>query len=88
MIEPFLFLWLAMIEPGEFSLLPIINGHYELKYSSSTLLIFLLHCSSDQLPPQVKQSVLSSFPHYGHAGIVESARELYTKLEGQPIHQG
>uniref|UniRef100_A0ACD5WIU4 Uncharacterized protein n=2 Tax=Avena sativa TaxID=4498 RepID=A0ACD5WIU4_AVESA len=43
--------------------------------------------NSDQLPPQVRQTVLSSFPHYGHAGIVESARELYTKLEGQPIHQ-
>ncbi|CAM0884151.1 unnamed protein product [Alopecurus aequalis] len=43
--------------------------------------------SSEQLPPEVKQAVLSSFPHYGHAGIVESARELYTKLEGQPIHQ-
>jgi len=43
--------------------------------------------NSDQLHPQVKQAVLSSFPHYGHAGIVESARELYTKLEGQPIHQ-
>lgn len=43
--------------------------------------------NSDQLPPQVKQAVLSSFPHYGHAGIVESARELYTQLEGKPIHQ-
>ncbi|XBI67149.1 hypothetical protein VPH35_046558 [Triticum aestivum] len=43
--------------------------------------------NSDQLPPQVKETVLSSFPHYGHAGIIESARELYTKLEGQSIHQ-
>ncbi|KAL6840346.1 hypothetical protein ACP4OV_030156 [Aristida adscensionis] len=43
--------------------------------------------NSDQLSPQVKNTVLSSFPHYGHAGIVESARELYTKLEGQPTHQ-
>ncbi|KAF7038982.1 hypothetical protein CFC21_049069 [Triticum aestivum] len=43
--------------------------------------------NSDQLPPQVKEAVLSSFPHYGHAGIIESARELYTKLEGQSIHQ-
>ncbi|KAJ1286666.1 hypothetical protein BS78_03G369500 [Paspalum vaginatum] len=42
--------------------------------------------NSDQLSPQVKNAVLSS-PHYGHAGIVESARELYTVLEGQPIHQ-
>ncbi|KAL5229241.1 hypothetical protein ABZP36_017506 [Zizania latifolia] len=43
--------------------------------------------NSDQLSPQVKDAVLSSFPHHGHAGIVESARELYSKLEGQPIHQ-
>ncbi|KAL6616546.1 hypothetical protein ACP70R_038816 [Stipagrostis hirtigluma subsp. patula] len=43
--------------------------------------------NSDQLSPQTKNTVLSSFPHYGHAGIVESARELYTKLEGQPVHQ-
>uniref|UniRef100_K3XF02 Uncharacterized protein n=1 Tax=Setaria italica TaxID=4555 RepID=K3XF02_SETIT len=43
--------------------------------------------NSDQLSPQLKNTVLSSFPHYGHAGIVESARELYTVLEGQPMHQ-
>ncbi|XP_062207788.1 uncharacterized protein LOC133909388 isoform X2 [Phragmites australis] len=43
--------------------------------------------NSDQLSSQVKNAVLSSFPHYGHAGIVESARELYTELEGHPIHQ-
>ncbi|PUZ53463.1 hypothetical protein GQ55_5G054000 [Panicum hallii var. hallii] len=43
--------------------------------------------NSDQLSPQLKNTVLSSFPHYGHAGIVESARELYAVLEGQPIHQ-
>lgn len=42
--------------------------------------------NSDQLSPQMKNAVLSS-PHYGHAGIVESARELYAVLEGQPIHQ-
>ncbi|CAO2172413.1 unnamed protein product [Urochloa humidicola] len=43
--------------------------------------------NSDQLSPQLKNTVLTSFPHYGHEGIVESARELYTVLEGQPIHQ-
>ncbi|KAG0540581.1 hypothetical protein BDA96_03G421400 [Sorghum bicolor] len=42
--------------------------------------------NSDHLSPQVKSAVLSS-PHYGHAGIVESARELYAELEGHPIHQ-
>ncbi|KAF0919729.1 hypothetical protein E2562_031072, partial [Oryza meyeriana var. granulata] len=43
--------------------------------------------NSDQLPLQVKDAVISSFPHHGHAGMVESAQELYAKLEGQPIHQ-
>uniref|UniRef100_I1NUB9 Uncharacterized protein n=1 Tax=Oryza glaberrima TaxID=4538 RepID=I1NUB9_ORYGL len=43
--------------------------------------------NSDQLPLQVKDAVISSFPHHGHAGMVESARELYAKLEGLPIHQ-
>uniref|UniRef100_A0A0E0DIY2 Uncharacterized protein n=1 Tax=Oryza meridionalis TaxID=40149 RepID=A0A0E0DIY2_9ORYZ len=42
---------------------------------------------SDLLPLQVKDAVISSFPHHGHAGMVESARELYAKLEGLPIHQ-
>ncbi|OAY71544.1 Sn1-specific diacylglycerol lipase alpha [Ananas comosus] len=39
---------------------------------------------SDQLPRHVRDSVLSSFPHYGHSGIVESARELFMKIDGQP----
>ncbi|XP_010999987.1 PREDICTED: uncharacterized protein LOC105107673 isoform X2 [Populus euphratica] len=30
----------------------------------------------------VKRSVESSFPHYGHSGIVEAARDLYMQLEG------
>uniref|UniRef100_A0A0E0JSA4 Uncharacterized protein n=1 Tax=Oryza punctata TaxID=4537 RepID=A0A0E0JSA4_ORYPU len=43
--------------------------------------------NSDQLPLQVKDAVISSFPHHGHAGMVESARELYAKIEGLPIQQ-
>uniref|UniRef100_J3L6T0 Uncharacterized protein n=2 Tax=Oryza brachyantha TaxID=4533 RepID=J3L6T0_ORYBR len=43
--------------------------------------------NSDQWSPQVKDAVLSSLPHHGHAGMVESARELYNKIEGHPIHQ-
>ncbi|OAY73889.1 hypothetical protein ACMD2_01234 [Ananas comosus] len=39
---------------------------------------------NDQLPRHVRDSVLSSFPHYGHSGIVESARELFMKIDGQP----
>ncbi|XP_031247740.1 uncharacterized protein LOC116105463 isoform X1 [Pistacia vera] len=32
----------------------------------------------------IKQSVESSSPHYGHLGIVEAARELYMQVEGNP----
>ncbi|KNA18371.1 hypothetical protein SOVF_071440 [Spinacia oleracea] len=32
--------------------------------------------------PTMRQTVLSSFPHYGHSGIVEAARELYHNIEG------
>ncbi|KAK0607670.1 hypothetical protein LWI29_018442 [Acer saccharum] len=34
--------------------------------------------------PDVKKSVESSFPHYGHSGIVEAARELFMQVEGNP----
>ncbi|KAL9242500.1 hypothetical protein vseg_016492 [Gypsophila vaccaria] len=29
-----------------------------------------------------RERILSSFPHYGHSGIVEAARELYDQIEG------
>ncbi|XP_042491710.1 uncharacterized protein LOC122071424 isoform X7 [Macadamia integrifolia] len=32
----------------------------------------------------VKQTVASSFPHYGHSGIIEAARELYMQIDGNP----
>ncbi|URE04548.1 hypothetical protein MUK42_18956 [Musa troglodytarum] len=41
--------------------------------------------NSDQLPQTVKDSVLSSFPHYGHSGIVEYAQELAMQIDGQPV---
>lgn len=34
------------------------------------------------IAPSVRQTVLSTFPHYGHSGVVESARELYHQIEG------
>ncbi|MQM09734.1 hypothetical protein Taro_042615 [Colocasia esculenta] len=40
--------------------------------------------SSNRLPADVRQTVISSFPHYGHSGIVESSRELFMQLDGQP----
>ncbi|XP_068665380.1 uncharacterized protein [Aristolochia californica] len=39
--------------------------------------------NSEHLAPSVKRSVLSSFPHYGHSGIVEAARELSMQLDGE-----
>jgi len=32
--------------------------------------------------------VASSFPHYGHSGIVETARELFMQIEGNPERPG
>ncbi|KAJ8504101.1 hypothetical protein OPV22_004987 [Ensete ventricosum] len=43
--------------------------------------------NSDQLPQTVKDSVLSSFPHYGHSGIVEYAQELAMQIDGQPTNK-
>lgn len=36
----------------------------------------------------VKEKVLSSFPHYGHSGIVECARELFMQIDGTPEVKG
>ncbi|XP_034903371.1 uncharacterized protein [Populus alba] len=38
--------------------------------------------NSSHICPDVKRNVESSFPHYGHSGIVEAARDLYMQLEG------
>lgn len=40
--------------------------------------------NSHQLPPSVRETVMSTFPHYGHSGIVESARELFKQIDGHP----
>nr|XP_010930154.1 uncharacterized protein LOC105051408 isoform X2 [Elaeis guineensis] len=40
--------------------------------------------NGEHVCPSVRQRILSSFPHYGHAGIVESARELFMQIDGQP----
>ncbi|KAG0502284.1 hypothetical protein HPP92_002356, partial [Vanilla planifolia] len=39
---------------------------------------------NNQSNPGVRETVVSSFPHYGHSGIVESARELYMQVDGSP----
>ncbi|KAL5216203.1 hypothetical protein ABZP36_007604 [Zizania latifolia] len=38
----------------------------------------LVNC--EQLPATTRDRVISTFPHYGHGGILESARELFTQL--------
>lgn len=38
--------------------------------------------NSDNIRPDVRQKVISSTPHYGHSGIVEAARDLFTQIEG------
>ncbi|TVU15468.1 hypothetical protein EJB05_38990, partial [Eragrostis curvula] len=36
--------------------------------------------NSEQLPAATRERVVSTFPHYGHGGIVEAARELFMQL--------
>uniref|UniRef100_A0ACD5UCB8 Uncharacterized protein n=2 Tax=Avena sativa TaxID=4498 RepID=A0ACD5UCB8_AVESA len=36
--------------------------------------------NSEQLPVTTRERVISTFPHYGHGGIVEAARELFMQL--------
>ncbi|RDX62313.1 Sn1-specific diacylglycerol lipase alpha, partial [Mucuna pruriens] len=42
----------------------------------------LINCN--YIHSDIKRSVISSFPHYGHSGIVEAARELFMQIEGNP----
>ncbi|CAN6228629.1 unnamed protein product [Urochloa humidicola] len=36
--------------------------------------------NSEKLPATTRERVISTFPHYGHGGIVDSARELFMQL--------
>ncbi|XP_059447709.1 uncharacterized protein LOC132179091 isoform X4 [Corylus avellana] len=40
--------------------------------------------NSSHVHPDVKHSVDSSLPHYGHSGILEAARELFMQIDGNP----
>ncbi|RVW63201.1 putative ribonuclease H protein [Vitis vinifera] len=55
-----------------------------LGFSQKVTLVFFVFLvySSNQIHPNVRQSVISSFPHYGHSGIVEAARDLFNQVEG------
>ncbi|KAF3337917.1 sn1-specific diacylglycerol lipase beta-like isoform X4 [Carex littledalei] len=37
---------------------------------------------NEHLPENTREKVLSTFPHYGHGGMVESARELFMQIDG------
>ncbi|KAF3771496.1 hypothetical protein EJ110_NYTH60404, partial [Nymphaea thermarum] len=39
--------------------------------------------NNEHLMVDARRLVLSTYPHYGHSGIVESARELHMQLDGQ-----
>ncbi|RVW92358.1 hypothetical protein CK203_032432 [Vitis vinifera] len=57
------------------------SGFGILPKSDTGFFVFLVY-SSNQIHPNVRQSVISSFPHYGHSGIVEAARDLFNQVEG------
>lgn len=42
----------------------------------------LINCNN--ILPDIRRHVESSFPHYGHFGAVEAARDLYKEIEGNP----
>ncbi|KAH1231412.1 hypothetical protein GmHk_10G030629 [Glycine max] len=42
----------------------------------------LINCN--YIHSNIKKNVTSPFPHYGHSGIVEAARELFMQIEGNP----
>jgi hypothetical protein len=45
-----------------------------------TVLTLLYFFSSEHLPAATRERVISTFPHYGHGGIVEASRELFMQL--------
>ncbi|KAM1158445.1 hypothetical protein ACFXTH_031815 [Malus domestica] len=44
--------------------------------------------NSTNIHPEVRQAVISSFPHHGHSGIVEATRDLFMQIEGSPRDDG
>ncbi|KAI4334779.1 hypothetical protein L6164_013489 [Bauhinia variegata] len=42
----------------------------------------LIDCS--HIHSDIKERVISSFPHHGHSGIVEAARDVFNQIEGNP----
>ncbi|GLU01082.1 hypothetical protein SLE2022_184080 [Rubroshorea leprosula] len=42
--------------------------------------------NSNHINPEIRHHVESSFPHYGHSGVIEAARDLYEQVEGNSEH--
>ncbi|XP_057428068.1 uncharacterized protein LOC130721319 isoform X2 [Lotus japonicus] len=45
----------------------------------------LINCN--HIHSNIRKNVTSSFPHFGHSGIVEAAREVFMQIEGNPGEQ-
>ncbi|XP_031406330.1 uncharacterized protein LOC116214946 [Punica granatum] len=41
--------------------------------------------NSNQVKLNARQDIESSFPHYGHSGIVEAVRDLFLQIDGSPV---
>uniref|UniRef100_A0A5B7ATG0 Uncharacterized protein n=1 Tax=Davidia involucrata TaxID=16924 RepID=A0A5B7ATG0_DAVIN len=44
--------------------------------------------NGDHIHPDIRGSVVSSMPHYGHSGIIEAARDLFMQIEGNHRNDG
>ncbi|CAM9003168.1 unnamed protein product [Rhodiola kirilowii] len=44
--------------------------------------------NNDHIHPDVRHRLLSSSPHYGHSGIVEAARDLFSQVDGNTGQPG
>ncbi|KAH7521425.1 hypothetical protein FEM48_Zijuj07G0031800 [Ziziphus jujuba var. spinosa] len=58
------------------------NGLIVLPSHIESDLAILSVTSSSHIPLDLRQYLVSSFPHYGHSGIVETARDLFKQIEG------
>lgn len=51
-------------------------------------MFYVPDCSCNRIHSDVKERVTTSFPHYGHSGIVEAARDIFSQIEGNPGEHG
>ena len=51
-------------------------------------IFYVLVYSCNYIHSNIKKNLTSSFPRYGHSGMVEAARELFMQIEGNPEGPG